>query len=247
MSDQTSNGSIRVFLGTQSSSIPPGWRRQTAKVTSTPQRKVMNEDHSTGSVSIDMPSPACSPVAPQQENSHDFLSSDTDLSASSPMKPASSLQNTFLVELRNQDVKGAVLDAFVRASSPASQPSPSPKVPLSSRASQLSGLAFPAAHAVDDYTGLLPADTSKSSAGLTGPVKPARREERPHLLPMCPVRSPTQSNIRVLRLTNLPWSITCYDLIQCLDNGIDKALIPLQTQIVSVHILCDRYSFLRLS
>lgn len=247
LSDQTSEGSIRVFLGTQSSSIPPGWRKETAKVTSTPHRKLVNEEDSTGSASFDMPSPACSPVAPQQENSHDFPSCDTDPSASSPLKPASSLHNTFLVELRNQGVKGAVLDVFVRASSPASQPSPSPKAPLLSRVDHLSIPASPAAHAVANSARLLLVDTNKSSASLSESVKPARREERPHLLPMCSVRSPTQSNIRVLRLTNLPWSITCHGLIQWLDNGIDKALMPLQTQIVSVHILCDRYSFLRLS
>lgn len=154
-----------------------------------------------------------------------------------------STSKTFLVEVKEKDTKKAVFDAFVRSSSPASEPYPTPKLHASKHSDNLPS----STDASSEYSNSLPAfDRSGGFSSLPAPSHPARREERPHLLPMCPLRSPSFSSIRVLKLTNLPWSITVDGLVEWLGTKAESVLIPTHIQIVSVHILCDRYfSFFR--
>jgi hypothetical protein len=179
------------------------------------------------SPSIDLASPQCSPLSLVAETSQD----------SPPSK-------TYLVEIKKNDTKKAVLDAFIRASSPVSEPSPTPKITDSivtglSRSPDISG-------SMDSSFPSHPKQVASFLAlpSAPSPHQPTRREEKPHLLPMCPRPVPTLSNVKVLKLTNLPWSVNSEDLIQWLGNDVKKALIPVESQVIGVHILCDRYSFL---
>lgn len=190
---------------------------------------------------ISLPSPGCSPLSLGPETIHHSSSDNSNdtVDTCSSAAPGAPFQQ--MKEISKEDPVSS--DATVRSSSPDTEPSPTPKL-LSSK-----------------FLGLLTApDTSGSSEEFDTSVRklpraiaidrleqypsqrqPVRRVEKPHLLPMCPLHRTAQYNIRVLKLTNLPWSITVDDLVRWLGKDVEQALISVSAQPVSVHILCDRY------
>lgn len=179
--------------------------------------------------SSNLASPECSPLSISAEISQDSLPSKIRLSG-----------------IEENDEKEAVLEPVISAQSPTSEPSPTPKITASTptgfsispdtsgSSTSFMDSSFPnhPKHAASIL--LLPPAPSHQQ-------QPRRREEKPHVLPMSHRLSPTLSNVKVLKITNLPWSITSEDLLQWLGNDVKNSLIPIDNQIVSVHILCDRY------
>lgn len=199
----------------------------------------------TNSEDVHLASLACSPISPAGEASQAALSSYADVSRSpdTPGQSSNRHSSTVFQENINRD---SVTEPSVQPSSPMSQPSPTPKPHKSGSnppVKMLSSTDVP--EMASSPEGTAPKDGATRT--LTSVGSAIRKQEKPHLLPMRPLRLPTSSSTRVLKISNLPWSITCQALIEWLGENLQKALPPVGFQVISVHILCDRYIFCFLS
>lgn len=79
------------------------------------------------------------------------------------------------------------------------------------------------------------------TAPLGGADSTKRSFRLPSLYPATAADSRPLHKTVVLRLTNVPWTVTVTELTKWMGLEFSKAVLPSTVQIVSVHICCDRY------
>lgn len=265
-SDRSTGSSVRFLVATPVKDIPSEWQRS-LPLTSTPilhsrtmpsQLVCPDITQSTGAIAAAAESAAQAPHG---------LSSSTHTSATRPAKrtcraiaaPEGALNSSTMMLLRSPTSKdGIKLFKQINGSGkavlyPFHQADDGSKKAILTLLTTDSAPRQPSAAQAADT----PAETHRTAADVLQAIQisqpaaivPQKRKLSiiPHKLPYAavaaikPIPQPDYTKPTILRLTNVPWTITVDELIEWL--GIEIHMLPYSVQIISVHILCDRSVF----
>ena len=264
-SDRSTGSSVRFLVATPVKDIPSEWKRL-LPLTSTPRLHTQTIPPPIMRHDITKSTGATAPQSAAGLNSLDTTCS-TGVSAPRPAKrtriaiaaPEGTLTSPTMMLLRSPTSKdGIKLFKQINGSGkavlyPFHQADDGSKKAILTLLTTDSAPRQPSAAQAADT----PAETHRTAADVLQAIQisqpagivPQKRKLSiiPHKLPYAavaaikPIPQPDYTKPTILRLTNVPWTITVDELIEWL--GIENHMLPYSVQIISVHILCDRSVF----
>jgi len=82
-----------------------------------------------------------------------------------------------------------------------------------------------------------------SSPSAIPPPRSSSQKAVTNFFPAAAACANAASKTTVLKITNIPWTLTNAQLVRWFGSALEKSMLPPEIQIMSVHICCDRYVF----
>jgi hypothetical protein len=82
---------------------------------------------------------------------------------------------------------------------------------------------------------------SSSPSAIAPPPRSSFQKAITNLFPAASTCANVASKTTVLKITNIPWTLTNAQLVRWFGSALEKSMLPPEIQIMSIHICCDRY------